>query len=441
VHTAGLPQVASDRHVFLLFKDHLGSSSAMVDKDTSELVEYRGYQPFGATDYDYRPPRWQSHREDTHFTGKEEDVGTGLIYFGARYYSPHLQRFVSADPLTVHGWGGDANPYAYVGGRVVDRIDPVGLDGECYGAELCPVPPGPDGGGGGIVIQIPIDFGDGGGDRRRGGRGGVSAWGGYAGSYPPPPPPPQAAPPGSYASGTAPTLYDFASRSAVLSHPTGDYIRGVRDEVLDAVAEAFGPVTGHFVRRLLPAESEGPRNVDYLYGRVSVMAWRIPIEGTVLHAAGTGALRSIIGRAAGGGSITYEALDNLGRPTGVTATLTEELLERGQGTRANQSIEPPGWNDVPQGNRARGHLLGRQLGGSGDIRQNLVTLEQTPANSPFMRDLEGTVRAAVESGQVVEYSSTPLYKGNNLIPRGITLQARGSGGFNLHVTVLNPFGF
>jgi filamentous hemagglutinin len=47
----------------------------------------------------------------------------------------------------------------------------------------------------------------------------------------------------------------------------------------------------------------------------------------------------------------------------------------------------------------------------------------------------------VKAGEVVEYSATPLYKGTNLIPRGITLQARGSGGFTLDVTILNPKGF
>jgi RHS repeat-associated protein len=36
------------------------------------------------------------------FTGKEEDVEVGLVYFGKRFLSPALGRWVSPDPLGVH---------------------------------------------------------------------------------------------------------------------------------------------------------------------------------------------------------------------------------------------------------------------------------------------------------------------------------------------------
>ncbi|WP_416172388.1 DNA/RNA non-specific endonuclease [Allopontixanthobacter sp.] len=102
---------------------------------------------------------------------------------------------------------------------------------------------------------------------------------------------------------------------------------------------------------------------------------------------------------------------------------------------------PPGWSgNGTLFNEARGHLLGRQLGGSGDLAENLVTLQQNPANSPFMRGFENQVRGAVEGGQTVRYSSTPIYNGSNLVPRGVTLSGRGSGGFDLNVTILNPPG-
>jgi hypothetical protein len=51
-----------------------------------------------------------------------------------------------------------------------------------------------------------------------------------------------------------------------------------------------------------------------------------------------------------------------------------------------------------------------------------------------------TSGAAVEDGQTVEYSSTPISDGDNPIPQGVTLQGKGSGGFNLNTTVLNPPG-
>ncbi len=35
---------------------------------------------------------------------------------------------MSPDPLTIHGMGADPNPYAYVGGRTLSAVDPLGLD-------------------------------------------------------------------------------------------------------------------------------------------------------------------------------------------------------------------------------------------------------------------------------------------------------------------------
>jgi RHS repeat-associated protein len=115
-------------HVFLQLGDHLGSTSMVIDKETSELVERTTYQPFGAVEADYRPERWKSFREDYKYSGKREDVEIGIIYYGARYYSPYLGHWISPDPLTIHGLGADLNPYAFVRGRVMVAVDPNGLE-------------------------------------------------------------------------------------------------------------------------------------------------------------------------------------------------------------------------------------------------------------------------------------------------------------------------
>ncbi len=49
---------------------------------------------------------------------------------------------MSADPLTIHQFGADLNPYAYVGGRVMSDVDPFGLEDKpeapsCIGKEKC----------------------------------------------------------------------------------------------------------------------------------------------------------------------------------------------------------------------------------------------------------------------------------------------------------------
>ncbi len=118
---------AAKLHVFLELGDHLGSTSTVIDKVTSELVERSTYQAYGGAESDYRPERWKGFREDYRFTGKEEDVEVGLQYFGKRYLNPLLGRWVSADPLTVHGATSDLNAYAYVKGAVLRAIDPLGL--------------------------------------------------------------------------------------------------------------------------------------------------------------------------------------------------------------------------------------------------------------------------------------------------------------------------
>jgi RHS repeat-associated protein len=68
---------------------------------------------------------------DPCFTGKEEDVEVGLVYFGKRFYSSHLGRWLSPDPLGLHDpfseEGADLNLYAYVRGRALANVDPMGL--------------------------------------------------------------------------------------------------------------------------------------------------------------------------------------------------------------------------------------------------------------------------------------------------------------------------
>ena len=125
--TLPAPAATKATRLFLVVGDHLGSASVTIDHTSGETVERATFQSHGAIESDYRPARWGSAREPYKFTGKEEDIEVGLTYFGARYYQPHLGRFVSADPLAIHAMGADLNPYAYVRGRVMSHVDPLGL--------------------------------------------------------------------------------------------------------------------------------------------------------------------------------------------------------------------------------------------------------------------------------------------------------------------------
>jgi RHS repeat-associated protein len=125
----------SQVHVFFELGDHLGSTSVVLDKATSELVERSTFQGYGATESDYRPGRWNAFREDYRFTGKEEDAEVGLTYFGKRYLNAYLGRWISADPLAIHAPGeADLNVYAYVSGSILKNVDPLGL---CTNEDNC----------------------------------------------------------------------------------------------------------------------------------------------------------------------------------------------------------------------------------------------------------------------------------------------------------------
>ena len=63
-------------------------------------------------------------------TGKERDTESGNDYFGARYYSSSMGRFMSPDPTTnlsrVLGYPQRWNRYAYVLNNPLGRLDPDG---------------------------------------------------------------------------------------------------------------------------------------------------------------------------------------------------------------------------------------------------------------------------------------------------------------------------
>ena len=138
----------------------------------------------------------------------------------------------------------------------------------------------------------------------------------------------------------------------------------------------------------------------------------------------------------GSGLIEYGPLDSLGRPAGVEAYTTPDMINTG--TKANRGIRPPGFvSGSPDVGHARGHLLGRQFGGSGDEERNLVTLWQNPVNTPVMSGYETTVRGWADARNDMLYSSTPIYEGSNPMPVGVALSAESSAGHTLNVTIPN----
>ncbi len=62
------------------------------------------------------------NQDSYRFTGKKEDDGTGLKYFGARFYDPETGRFMTQDPIKS-----GVNWYQYCNNNPVKLIDPAGF--------------------------------------------------------------------------------------------------------------------------------------------------------------------------------------------------------------------------------------------------------------------------------------------------------------------------
>lgn len=96
-------------------QDHLGSTAALIDT-AGGVVERSQYEPFGKSTGG--PLTRYS------FTGRERDAQSGLVYYRARWYDPHQQRFISEDPI---GLQGGLNLYRYASDDPVNHVDPSGL--------------------------------------------------------------------------------------------------------------------------------------------------------------------------------------------------------------------------------------------------------------------------------------------------------------------------
>jgi RHS repeat-associated protein len=128
-NTLGNSYNTTERKIFFVQKDHLGSTIALTDS-TGNIVQSYAYDVYGtpyiATGTGFTALRdfvGNLHGNDRFYTGREYEVSTGLYYYRARFYSPELGRFISRDPI---GMSDDVNLYAYVGNSPMMGVDPDG---------------------------------------------------------------------------------------------------------------------------------------------------------------------------------------------------------------------------------------------------------------------------------------------------------------------------
>ena len=116
--------------------DQLGSTN-FLSNDDQELVSHEEYFPSGELWVDETDSRYATVKPYL-FNGKELDTATGLYYFGARYYDPHLSIWASPDPilrklLDQQPHRSITNPrylslYTYAFNNPVTMTDPDGRD-------------------------------------------------------------------------------------------------------------------------------------------------------------------------------------------------------------------------------------------------------------------------------------------------------------------------
>jgi len=125
---------------------------------------------------------------------------------------------------------------------------------------------------------------------------------------------------------------------------------------------------------------------------------------------------------------SFAELDELGRCGVTMACVGKELMP----TADRESIShvyPSGWVNVPYSfvdgeylyNRC--HLIGFQLTGENDNKQNLITGTRY-MNTEGMLPFENMVADYVkETGNHVLYRVTPMFEGNELVARGVLMEA------------------
>ena len=100
-----------------VLKDRQGSTRAVVDGTTGEVLAAYNYLPFG----DLMGEEYGSSVLAYRYTGQEYDSETGLYNYQARLYDSSLGRFYAPDPARQF-----ASPYLYAGNNPISMVDPTG---------------------------------------------------------------------------------------------------------------------------------------------------------------------------------------------------------------------------------------------------------------------------------------------------------------------------
>jgi RHS repeat-associated protein len=127
------PDSTYENHQFFFHADHLGSASYVTDEH-GQLTEHLEYFASGETWVEENPA--QPTPVPYRYSSKELDEETGYYFYGARYYNPRTQLWISPDPaLSAYLDGGPAGgvyqpfnlaSYTYAHNNPIKYTDPNG---------------------------------------------------------------------------------------------------------------------------------------------------------------------------------------------------------------------------------------------------------------------------------------------------------------------------
>nr|WP_238704194.1 DNA/RNA non-specific endonuclease [Companilactobacillus mishanensis] len=133
----------------------------------------------------------------------------------------------------------------------------------------------------------------------------------------------------------------------------------------------------------------------------------------------------------------YGDLDSMNRVTGANAMLNQSLMPTAK--RERLFVNPTGWhNKKVKGGWLynRSHLIGYQFTGQNNNPKNLMT-GTASLNSPEMLHHEMDVAYYLKGNRnrYVRYRVTPIFRGNELLARGVQMEAQSVGNDAIHFNV------
>ncbi len=100
--------------------DAMGNIHGYIKQSDGTIVAGYEYDAFGQT---LRESGTMANAAPFRFSTKYTDTETSLVYYGLRYYSPTLGRFINKDPLEEQG---GLNLYAFCGNNGINHYDYLG---------------------------------------------------------------------------------------------------------------------------------------------------------------------------------------------------------------------------------------------------------------------------------------------------------------------------